>query len=254
MPAGRPAGAARPRAPAQGQQHQHRVGPQVGQKPQVVPGGQHQAFAGVAEAAVGAEVQAQELGVAAAVAELFAHLQPGLRRHDQRHARQQRQQQPLRALAGQAGPAQHQPGGQAGDDEQQPHAPGVGQPHQRFERGIGGALLDVEMPGHVQHAHVVQHQQRKGGDAQPVDEILPLARRGQGVHGGSVGGRAAPIQRPGTKRARGGVKRTAAADRRRQGASAASTSPRPMTASFIVVMSSGTARPAAAPHARRGCT
>ncbi len=141
-----------------GQQHSG-VDRQIGQKPEVVPRWQAQAGARLAKAVEAAEVQAQKVQVAAGIAHLLLHLKVGLRRHHDRHAKEQGQQQALRALTAEPHSTQHQTSGQTRDHKQQTHAPRVGEPHPRLQRSVGAGALEVEWPGHIDHAHVVQHQQ-----------------------------------------------------------------------------------------------
>ncbi|MNV27698.1 hypothetical protein D3C71_1188550 [compost metagenome] len=160
---------------------QHGVTPQVGQKPQVVPGRQQQAvtvFA--AEAAIGAEVLGieRQIGFAVTAGQLLDHLQVRLRRYDDQHAKQQRQQQLARALAQEAVGqlAQQVGGGHAGDQEQQRHPPRTGEQHERLGAFAGMRAFDVPTPAHVVHAHVVDHQQPERDHAQPVHVMTSLHR------------------------------------------------------------------------------
>lgn len=161
-----------PRGEAQQRPRGHRVDPQIGHEPQVVPGRHLQAIPVPAERSVHGQVAPPEREVAVVVpaGEFLDDLVVGLRRHDHQHPEGQRQQQPPGTATEEPGrPLREQEGGgRARDQEQQRQSPGRAEHHQRLQRFAGMRAFDVPVPAHVVHAAVIEHEQGEGGDADPV--------------------------------------------------------------------------------------
>ncbi len=150
------------------QDQDERIGPQVGNEPEVVPGRHEQATVVVAEAAVAAQVQGHEAQVAAVEADIFDHLAIRLGRHHDQHPEQQRHEQAQAAPANEGGGVQASQGhgrGHAADQEQQAQAPWGRQQHAGLEARAGQVAFHVPVPADVVHAHVVQHEDEEGEDA-----------------------------------------------------------------------------------------
>ena len=156
----------------------------------MVPGGEDQARPrGRAEAPVAAEVQRQEFQVAALIAHLLDHLPVGLRWHDHQHSCDERQAQSRQPAAEPPpGPAaQRNRCHGAGDQEQQAHAPRVDEPHPGLESGAGRGALEVPVPAHVVHAHVISDEKPKGEKPQGVQERQAGVGPKRRVCGGRAG-------------------------------------------------------------------
>ncbi|MNS67439.1 hypothetical protein D3C72_1006930 [compost metagenome] len=138
------------------------------------------AIEGACGPGVAAKIMEQELSIARldqALADTFAIWLDG---DDHGHAEQQRQQQAL-GSAPQEGAARglrHHGARDAGDEEDDFHAPAV-EEDQRHVQGIGGvAAVHVKVPSiHVQQGGVIASQQAEDEKAQGVDIVAA------GVHG-----------------------------------------------------------------------
>ena len=155
---------------------QQRVGPQVRQVPQVVPG---EAVGCTREARFRPRPQLQVAGKEGKETGFdraqHACLAIGLDRYDEGDARRQRDQ---KAPAAVANPLQRRASRQdqaqrdSRQQEQQGHPPAVDQHHRPFHPAEQVLALHMEAPAvHVDHAHVVEDQRREGGDAQGVDVV-----------------------------------------------------------------------------------
>ena len=167
-----------------GSQGHYCVDPQVGHEPQVIVGRHDDAERGVE-----GQVPRPEVPEAAGVALFLNHLGPALRRHDDEHPEEQRDQQAARALLGQKAGfklGRHEPGGDARDHEQQGQAPRVDHTHDRFKGWPEVLALHVPVPGHVEHAKVVEDEQQKGAHAKGVEVVAA----GCGDHAKTLRGRA----------------------------------------------------------------
>ena len=156
----------------QRQPQKQRVGPQIGEEPQVVPGRQDDSVEhSEAEIVLGEKMQIGE-----AVAVLDRELDPALRRHDHRHAEQERAEQPRGARGEErariAHPAQQRVAGEARDDEQQRHAPRIDRQHRNRRAVHRVGQRYVKAPGHEDHADMVEDEQCEGADAKPVHPVM----------------------------------------------------------------------------------
>jgi hypothetical protein len=173
----------RPPHPARAQR-QHRgqeqgVGPQVEDEPQVAVDRQLVRDLGLVR---GSEIALEELEVAAGVAAEVDHREIELHRDQQQGGEGQRRQEAQRTLEGQARrrmPLGHEPGGRAGDQEQQAHAPRVRGQEQDADR-LAARL--------VEQALMVEDQPGEQDHAQPVEVGAAGGGRG-GRQGGGHGGR-----------------------------------------------------------------
>ena len=164
----------RSRLPEQRQDQGQKQGvdEQVGDEPEMVPGRHVEAVAVAAEAWIGGKIAAPEGEIGIGIGDLLDHLVIALRRHDHEHGEDERDEQPQGALPGQAAGGHlvgHEPGRRAGDEEKQGQPPGTGEQHQGLEGVAGMIALHVPVPGHVEHADMVEDQEAEGGDAQPVE-------------------------------------------------------------------------------------
>jgi len=103
-----------------------------------------------------------KIGEAGGVTEALNDLEVGLRRHDHEHAKDQWDQESCRARADEGTEvvlAQHETGGDAGNQKQQRQPPGIDDQHQGLEPSQPVLALDVKPPGHVEHADVVEDQE-----------------------------------------------------------------------------------------------
>ncbi len=129
------------------------------------------------------EVIPQEIEIVAGIADLADRFVIRLRHHDHRHAEQQRDHQPLGAQPGKprgAGLADQEIHGEAGDQEEKQHAPLVRPAHRQLQPLGEMHRLDVPVPlGDIEHADVVQDQQREGEHPERVDIVA--ARGGGGM-------------------------------------------------------------------------
>ncbi len=156
----------------------HRVNPQIRHEPQMVPGREQKAWAGTAELCTKRKiVPGIEIEKPGRIAEAFDDLLIGLRRHDHEHAENQRDQEPARPCA-QEWPdpvfAEHESGCGPGDQKQQRQSPRVEHQHQGFQCYNPMGALDVELPGYVEHADMVEDQQPEGADPDPIEVDAPL--------------------------------------------------------------------------------
>jgi hypothetical protein len=173
----------------QRQQQHRRIGPQIRQVPQVVPGeAVFPAVEGILRPGAELPVTPQEGTEAGLHLAVRNTLAIGLHRHHGDDAEGQRQQQAQGALGEEfqrAAARVEQADRDAREQEQQRHAPAVEEVHRHLEPLGQIRALEVPLPlGHVEHADVVEDQQTERDHAQGVDVV---AAGGLGGHGGSCG-------------------------------------------------------------------
>ncbi len=157
--------------PRKCREQEHRVGPDVGHIPQVVPGEVALRIAARGECG---GIEIPKRGVLLMVIE---PLVINLGRDDDEHPEDQRQQQALVAFEEKppGGVTFHgEPDGGAGDEEEQGHSPLVHEPHDVVEPRVGLDVLDVPIPGAEQHARVEEHEQGEGNHPQPIQVVAPI--------------------------------------------------------------------------------
>ena len=151
----------------------------------MVPGRQQDAGTGPAElGAKGKIVPGVEIKESLGIAQTLDNLVVGLRRHDHEHAEDQRYQQPAGPRAKQRPDgvfAQHEARCGARNQKQQRQPPRIEHQHQRFQRRDAMLAFDMEPPGYVEHADVVEDQEAERRDPHPIQVNAPRHALGGGM-------------------------------------------------------------------------